>query len=628
MKNIIMVAAAIATTALCAGELTFEQALAKANKGDADAQWQLALMYKVGNKGAPHSFEDAIKWYTKAVDAGHARAMCGLGRMYEEGQGVEKSPTEAMNLYLQSAANGYARAYSFIGYMYEDGVGVQKSYKKALSYFLKGANKGDPLSQCNAGRCYAHGLGCKVSGSDAVKWLTKAAEQKSAYACEQLGFYYKTGFAGLPKSEAAALKYYRLGAEYGSDECKKQVSDLTAAGKVEYDEWSKVVLTRAQQNAKPTEKENTLLKKSAEKGYAPAQWVLAEVFFAEAQKSDDESKYAEAIVWYRKAAAQGNTEAMKQLSCLYGLGKGCKLSYSESFYWAEKGSKTISQLWKNGDPMCKILLANLYTNGLGCQKSDEKAFELIREAATQTEMDYPQAWYQLGLRYISGEGTPKSLELGVHWLKKAANAGNNDADELLMSLSGETYVPPTRLTLGCKIRFNDPTTKANLGITAVYPCSEPKGSHLVNYTPTDVMEVNGLGQRSWAIVLDGRVISMTDAYTIAFNGNKAAAVKKAVNLLCAALDMNQQIVGSGQPFEVDSSVSMKKAKQLLPVGCSTRARVTKALEISQKSNPSEELYITLRSHSRTIDSKEALEIETDSVTYRSVTSIPDELLSK
>lgn len=45
----------------------------KANKGDADAQFHLGLMYGNG-EGTPQDYKQAVKWYTKAANKGDADA--------------------------------------------------------------------------------------------------------------------------------------------------------------------------------------------------------------------------------------------------------------------------------------------------------------------------------------------------------------------------------------------------------------------------------------------------------------------------------------------------------------------------------------------------------------------------
>ena len=54
----------------------------KANQGDADAQFNLALLYYTG-LGIPQDRRYAIYWYTKAAEQGHVQAQYLLGHMYE-----------------------------------------------------------------------------------------------------------------------------------------------------------------------------------------------------------------------------------------------------------------------------------------------------------------------------------------------------------------------------------------------------------------------------------------------------------------------------------------------------------------------------------------------------------------
>ncbi len=52
-----------------------------ANEGDADAQYNLGLMYD-GGKGVPLDDAEAVKWYRLAADQGDADAQTNLGLMY------------------------------------------------------------------------------------------------------------------------------------------------------------------------------------------------------------------------------------------------------------------------------------------------------------------------------------------------------------------------------------------------------------------------------------------------------------------------------------------------------------------------------------------------------------------
>ena len=58
-----------------------------ANSGNAEAQYQLASLYRSG-RGVPLDETLAFKWMKAAAEHGHARAQFNLGAMYLAGRGV------------------------------------------------------------------------------------------------------------------------------------------------------------------------------------------------------------------------------------------------------------------------------------------------------------------------------------------------------------------------------------------------------------------------------------------------------------------------------------------------------------------------------------------------------------
>jgi len=75
-----------------------------AEKGDADAQAFLGLMYDQG-QGVVQDFKEAVRWYRLAAAQGNALAQNNLGGMYEFGIGVPVSHVAAYALYNIAAAN-------------------------------------------------------------------------------------------------------------------------------------------------------------------------------------------------------------------------------------------------------------------------------------------------------------------------------------------------------------------------------------------------------------------------------------------------------------------------------------------------------------------------------------------
>src|SRR2546427_751393 len=97
--------------------------LARAQRGDAAAQYNLAGIYYLG-KGVRQDYAEAVKWYRKAAEHGYAPAQSDLGRMYLDGHGVTQDYAEAAKWYRKAAERGWAPAQSMLGGMYLDGHGV------------------------------------------------------------------------------------------------------------------------------------------------------------------------------------------------------------------------------------------------------------------------------------------------------------------------------------------------------------------------------------------------------------------------------------------------------------------------------------------------------------------------
>ena len=99
----------------------------KANAGDADAQWDFGMRYRIGS-GVPQDDAQAAAWYRKAADQGHTFAQWILGLMYDRGQGVPQDYAQAAAWCRKAAEQGDADAQSFLGALYSKGEGVPQDY--------------------------------------------------------------------------------------------------------------------------------------------------------------------------------------------------------------------------------------------------------------------------------------------------------------------------------------------------------------------------------------------------------------------------------------------------------------------------------------------------------------------
>ena len=90
---------------------------AKADLGDAEAQFALGLKYSNGAVPPP-DLPQAAQWYRKAADQNHALAQFNLGIMYAKGQGVAHDEAEALIWMRRAAGNGDAGAQHNLGTRY------------------------------------------------------------------------------------------------------------------------------------------------------------------------------------------------------------------------------------------------------------------------------------------------------------------------------------------------------------------------------------------------------------------------------------------------------------------------------------------------------------------------------
>jgi TPR repeat protein len=90
----------------CGKELATRE---KAEGGDADAQFNLGVMYHRGN-GVKQDPKEAVKWWGKAAEQGDVSAKYMLGVMYEGGYGVKKDLVLAYAWCNIAAADGHESA--------------------------------------------------------------------------------------------------------------------------------------------------------------------------------------------------------------------------------------------------------------------------------------------------------------------------------------------------------------------------------------------------------------------------------------------------------------------------------------------------------------------------------------
>jgi len=135
---------------------------------------------------------------------------------------------------------------------------------------------------------------------------------------------------------------------------------------------------------------STLLRKSADLGFAPAQALLGRVL-----KQTD--SVDEALAYFRKSAAQGYAEAQFELGAMYAAGEGVGRDPLEARRWMARAAQA-------GHRSAIVVMAEAYLGGgLGLaegERSGPAALEWIRLAA---EHGHAPALDRLAAAYRNGE---------------------------------------------------------------------------------------------------------------------------------------------------------------------------------------------------------------------------------
>jgi TPR repeat protein len=145
----------------------------------------------------------AIASWTRAAQGGHTASAWRLGRMFADGDGVQRNDAEAFR-WFQRIAESHAdeepgspngrlasRAFVELGSYFLAGIpgsNVQQDFAQAMRMFYHAASVfGDADAQYNLGRMYLDGAGVEFNPRLAASWLRNAAEKGHMAAQATLG---------------------------------------------------------------------------------------------------------------------------------------------------------------------------------------------------------------------------------------------------------------------------------------------------------------------------------------------------------------------------------------------------------------------------------------------------------
>lgn len=171
---------------------------AAAEAGDADKQFELGDVYRIGTRGGTgvrRNFTDARKWYTKAATQGHAGAQYALGRL-----GASKDIPMSAAWYIKAASQGHEKAIA----------ALETINTSCLPSVQEAVKQGSPHAHYSLGiryRAGRHGIAAK-DYKEAARLFQIAADQDHGSACLCLSILFAAGF-GVSKDAATAVSLFQ-----------------------------------------------------------------------------------------------------------------------------------------------------------------------------------------------------------------------------------------------------------------------------------------------------------------------------------------------------------------------------------------------------------------------------------
>lgn len=319
---------------------------AAGNKNCVKAQRDLGLILLNDKKAS-----EAAPWFKKGMENGDLTSTFYYGKMLLEGLGVKADQKEGANYLLKAADGGFPQAMYYVGNCYMKGEGLTKNADQAVVWYKRAAGKNVAAAQWTLAQCLREGNGSPVNYEQALYWYAEAVAKgytkafKSLIADSIPGSPFIAYMKGVKaynnKDFDEALKQFKIVEKAKIEDGKVMEAAVIAnPSYAKYDIKKGVKLLKEMSATNPqamyllgglyeagkgVDKEMNLAvaftTQSAEKGYAPAECALADMYF---EGRGVEQNYATAVKWYLEASNQDQlTEnAAKRLASCYADGLG------------------------------------------------------------------------------------------------------------------------------------------------------------------------------------------------------------------------------------------------------------------------------------------------------------------
>ena len=271
-----------------------------------EAKYYLGIANEEGNNSKGMRLDKAFSLFIEAANSEtpYAKALYKVAICYQTGKGTQQDEVKAWEYYIKASENGYPEAQ----YLYASKI-VNSDLEKAIDLFTSAAEQGHLQAQYALGNYYKQ----NNQNDKAQKYLGLAASKGHMEAAYELGCLYEK-----LKQKKSAQTYYKMAAGMGHvDALYRYGKIIDNAGTMLDDKDSMAYIIKA-----------------ADKGSADAQYhvgkycfdnylkgnAIARVYLRKVLPFSEEQIGSMCVFYLRKAANQGNCDAMKLLGDIYATG--------------------------------------------------------------------------------------------------------------------------------------------------------------------------------------------------------------------------------------------------------------------------------------------------------------------
>lgn len=318
---------------------------------------------------------------------------------------------------------------------------AEGDYEAAFAAYEQAARAGDPLAMSRLAALYQRGEGVPADLAKAVELYLTAAQLGDAEAQYSLGNLYLLG-EGVPQDDDWAFTYYRLAAEQGHPLARQNVREFyRAAGVLPPPELSDEGTSTAPAPAPAPVIPAPPPGSQATAPAAPPGPAAA----ATTGYSSDELK---AIQMARAHGIEldftGAAEAPAAGALPGAIPAGAAAPSLDDVKAALAAGRLsdslpgLEVLASNGSAEAQFLLAD--TLSTLRRDADEKAAALMW-LSRAAESGWPEAQYELGRRYLEGDGVPADDAEAISLFRSAARQGHGAARDRLEAIYNEAGLP-------------------------------------------------------------------------------------------------------------------------------------------------------------------------------------------